>query len=146
MDLSNPLVGVLTDHKRRVAEEALKAGRPMPEVVFPSTTGGPMDADNLREDFARILKRAGMRKVRFHDIRHTYDSILPQRNENITDVSRQMGHSSMKVTIDTYGHLIPGGNRDAIDRLDDHEWREGIGNRPATDAVPVEMMGLPLVG
>ena len=60
-----------------------------------------------------------MRRIRFHDLRHTFASLLIQNGESLTYVKEQMGHSSIQVTVDIYGHLVPGGNRQAFDRLDD---------------------------
>ena len=51
--------------------------------------------------------------------RHTFASLLIQQGESLTYVKEQMGHSSIQVTVDVYGHLVPGGNRAAVDRLDD---------------------------
>jgi integrase len=56
--------------------------------------------------------------VRFHDVRHTFASRLLQNGESPAYVKEQMGHSSIKITVDTYGHLIPGSNKAAVDRLD----------------------------
>ena len=68
--------------------------------------------------FYHLLKAAGLRKVRFHDLRHTFASLLLQQGESPVYVKEQMGHSSIQVTVDQYGHLIPGGNKQAVDQLD----------------------------
>jgi integrase len=54
----------------------------------------------------------------FHDLRHTFASLLIQNGERLTYVKEQMGHSSIQVTVDVYGHLAPSANRPAVDRLD----------------------------
>ena len=54
-----------------------------------------------------------------HDLRHTFASLLLQQGESVVYVKEQLGHGSIQITVDTYGHLIPGANRAAIDRLDD---------------------------
>jgi len=64
------------------------------------------------------LTKAKLRRVRFHDLRHTFSSPLLQNGESPVYVKEQMGHSSIQVTVDLYGHLIPGGNKQAVDRLD----------------------------
>jgi integrase len=52
-------------------------------------------------------------------LRHTFASLLIEQGESLAYVRDQMGHSSIQITVDTYGHLIPGANRAAVDRLDD---------------------------
>ncbi|MEM6551083.1 MAG: tyrosine-type recombinase/integrase [Planctomycetota bacterium] len=59
--------------------------------------------------------------MRFHDIRHTFASLLLQNGESLHYVKEQMGHASIQTTVDTYGHLVPGSNRKAVNRLDDDE-------------------------
>ena len=59
-----------------------------------------------------------MRKIRFHDLRHTFGSLLIQNGASIVYVKEQMGHSSIQVTVDIYGHLIPGANVSFVDTLD----------------------------
>ncbi len=77
-----------------------------------------MDPSNLRKIFHRLLADAKLRRVRFHDLRHSFASLLLQQGESLAYVKDQMGHSSINVTVDIYGHLVPGGNRAAVDKLD----------------------------
>jgi integrase len=77
-----------------------------------------LDPSNLRKMFHRILVDAKMRRIRFHDLRHTFASLLIQNRQPLKYVQEQMGHSSIQVTSDIYGHLVPGGNRAAVDELD----------------------------
>jgi integrase len=83
--------------------------------------GTQIDQSNVRKLFNRLLTDAGIRRVRFHDLRHSFASLLLQNGESLTYVKEQMGHSSINVTVDIYGHLVPGGNRQAVDRLDEVE-------------------------
>ncbi|MBF0112124.1 MAG: tyrosine-type recombinase/integrase [Desulfamplus sp.] len=53
------------------------------------------------------------------DYRHTYASILIQSGESLAYIRDQLGHHSISFTVDIYGHLTPGGNKEAVDRLDD---------------------------
>ena len=69
--------------------------------------------------YRRCLDRAELRHVRFHDIRHSFASILVQQGESLAYVKEQMGHSSISVTVDIYGHLEPGADRDEVNKLDD---------------------------
>lgn len=59
-----------------------------------------------------------LREIRFHDLRHSYASHLIQQGESLAYVKEQLGHSSIQVTVDIYGHLVPGANRAAVDKLD----------------------------
>ena len=81
--------------------------------------GTQLDPSNLRKVFYKLLTDAKLRRVRFHDLRHTFASLLIQQGESLAYIKEQMGHSSIKVTVDTYGHLVPGGNRQAVDKLDE---------------------------
>ena len=63
------------------------------------------------------LQEAG-RRFRFHDLRHTFGSLLIQDGASLAYVKEQMGHSSIQITVDTYGHLIPGADIAWVDRLD----------------------------
>ena len=76
----------------------------------------------------KLLAKAGLRQVRIHDLRHTFASLLIQNGESLAYVKEQLGHHSIKMTVDTYGHLVPGGNKAAVDRLDDPLF----GGSPAT--------------
>ena len=65
-------------------------------------------------------KRAGL-PLHFspHCLRHSYASLLLQQGESPVYVQRQLGHASIKLTVDTYGRWLPMGNTAAVDRLDD---------------------------
>jgi integrase len=87
--------------------------------VVVSPDGAILDPDNLyNRYFQPVLAKAGLRKIRLHDLRHTFGSLLIQSGASIVYVKEQMGHSSIQVTVDTYGHLIPGANVSFVDRLD----------------------------
>jgi integrase len=92
----------------------------VPPLVFVSETGTMLDRDNVRRRIhCHALKKAGLRYVRLHDLRHTFASLLIQNGESLAYVKEQLGHHSIQITVDTYGHLVPGGNRQAVDKLDD---------------------------
>jgi integrase len=69
--------------------------------------------------FKRLLEKAGLRDKGVHDLRYSFASLLPQQGESVVYVKDQLGHASIHLTVDTYGHLIPGANRAAVDRVDD---------------------------
>ena len=68
---------------------------------------------------AGITARHGGRRPRLHDLRHTFASLLIQAGESLAYVRDQLGHHDISLTVNTYGHLVPGSNKEAVDRLDD---------------------------
>lgn len=117
VQLTDSLRTLLTDRKR----ETLRRGwGEMPAWVFINESGNPIDPDNFRKRvWPKILAKAGLRQIRIHDLRHTYASLALQNGESPAYVKEQMGHHSIQVTVDIYGHLVPGGNKRAVDQLDD---------------------------
>jgi len=100
-------------------QEALSQGRDFPNpVIFHHYKGGHLSQNTARNVFKRMLAKAGIRELRFHDLRHTFASLLLTNGESLAYVKEQLGHSSIQMTVDIYGHLIPGSNRDAVNRLD----------------------------
>src|SRR5262249_11186955 len=75
-------------------------------LVFPSEAGTPIEMNNFTQrTFKPLLTKAGLRKIRFHDLRRTFGSLLIQADASLAYVRDQMGHSSIQVTVDIYGHL-----------------------------------------
>ena len=78
------------------------------ELIFTNGAGCPVDPDNIvKRQFHPALERAGLRKIRFHDLRHTFASLLIDQGENIKFIQSQLGHASIQTTLDRYGHLMP---------------------------------------
>jgi len=106
------------------------------DLVFPSKAGTVLDQSNLTQyQFLPCLDRAGLRRFRFHDLRHTFGSLLIRDGASpayVKDVKDQMGHSSIQVTVDTYGHLIPGADIAWVDRLD-------VKTTPQQNATPANL-------
>ena len=72
--------------------------------------------------FNKALEKAELRKIRIHDLRHTYSTLRISKGDNIQDVSNQLGHHSVKLTLDVYSHWIPGKKKAEVDALDDQEF------------------------
>lgn len=121
VDMSQQLTETLAALKRQRIEETLKKGRgEVPEWVFISEDGTHLDGSSWRRRvFDKALERSGLRKVHPHSLRHGYASLLIQAGESLAYIRDQLGHHSIKVTVDIYGHLAPEGNKAAVDRLDD---------------------------
>jgi integrase len=72
----------------------------------------------VNRHYQPALKDAGLPKIRFHDLRHTYASLLIEQGENIKYIQTQLGHSSPSVTLNIYAHLMQFINREAANRLE----------------------------
>lgn len=74
----------------------------------------------LSSRFARLVRRAGLSPLRFHDLRHTHASQLLRAGIDVKTVSARLGHSTAVMTLDVYGHVLPGAQEEAarvVDRL-----------------------------
>ncbi len=149
VDLSRELRRVLVELRdKRLLEAYLKGKNDISdELVFRSPEGTILDPDNLyHRVFLPVLAKAGIRRIRLHDLRHTFGSLLLQNGASIVYVKEQMGHSSIQVTVDIYGHLIPGASVCFVDRLDgvqaevvQADEAETTPQQSATPAQPDEM-------
>lgn len=83
------------------------------EYVFPSPNGGPISPDSVNNMLKRVLERAGIPKVRFHDLRHTFATIALQNGVDIKTVSGMLGHFSAGFTLDTYAHVTTAAQKEA---------------------------------
>ena len=101
------------------------------DLMFPNGAGNPMDSSRmLHSHFWPALIEAGIiqrdektkkivgRKVRFHDLRHTYASLMIEQGENIKYIQNQLGHSSPVVTLNVYAHLMKPTNQEAVQKLE----------------------------
>ena len=87
-------------------------------LVFPNSNGNYQSADNLaKRRFLPALNRAGIDKIRFHDLRHTYASLLLANGAPMKYVQHQLGHSSITMTMDLYTHLLPEVNDKCVNLL-----------------------------
>jgi integrase len=119
-----PLV-VLTALQRHWAEQAAEsigAGgwRGSTDLVFVAKSGQPIEPSNLNRQFATLCKQAGLEPLRVHDLRHTAATMMRVYGAaELFDVSRVLGHSSIRVTADMYGHEVPEVQQQIAARLDE---------------------------
>ena len=104
LPLSADAISVLMQQRRKTGNS---------EWVFPSPTGGPMSPDSVLHMLHRVLKRAGLPKVRFHDLRHTFATLALQNGVDVKTVSGMLGHFSAGFTLDTYAHVTTSAKREA---------------------------------
>jgi integrase len=109
--------------------------------MFPNESGGPIDRHNLmRRHFIPTLKAAGLPRIRFHDLRHSNASIRLEEGQNIKYISTQLGHANPTITLNTYSHLIKGGDPEAASRLE-KAIIEPTGSRRVAEGGPGEEDG-----
>ena len=112
VDLSTTAVRVL--RRQLLARKPNELG-----LVFPSPQGRILNDDNFRHRvFAPAVRRTKLTGLRFHDLRHTYAALMVAAGAHPKYLQAQMGHSSIRVTLDLYGHLFPDANRGVLDALD----------------------------
>lgn len=119
VDMSDQLIEVLKKHQLKEKERALRQGLgELPELIF-QRSGKPIEQNYIRRIFGRILEKAGLRKIRIHDLRHTYASQLLSLGESVVYVKEQLGHHSIQLTVDTYCHWIPSEGKTGVNKLDE---------------------------
>ena len=89
------------------------------DLVFASVEGKPLDPGVVSHNFSRMAKRAGLGTVRFHDLRHTFASLMLLRGAKPKVISEALGHASVGFTMDVYSHIIEGMQADAMALLDE---------------------------
>lgn len=105
--------------KKLKAVEVLKAQKEKTddEYVFPSPNGGPISPDSVNNMLHRVLDRAGIPRVRFHDMRHTFATLALQNGVDIKTVSGMLGHFSAGFTLDTYAHVTTAAQKEAAETM-----------------------------
>ena len=119
VDMSQQLREALKEVKEFRQLDAMAKGVSLPEWVFLSPMGSRWDERNLRWCWEKCLETSGLRHVRFHDLRHSYASHLIDLSAHSKYIQEQLGHSSIQVTMDIYGHLFPNRNKGWVNRLDE---------------------------
>ncbi len=121
VDMSLQLAETLKMHETNCKRKGLALGLgEAPEFVFTGPRGGLIDLSPWRKKvFHKAVRASGVKKIRIHDIRHTYASLRISKGDNVADVSKQLGHHSVKFTMDCYYHWFPGKKKSEVDGLDD---------------------------
>lgn len=111
----------LQTQRARQSEERLAAGGRWNDLgfVFATSIGTPLDARNLTRHFARVLTRAGLPRLRFHSLRHSCASLLLSQHVPARAVMELLGHSEIRLTMDTYSHVMPQLMTEAANAMDD---------------------------
>ena len=108
MSIGPDAIEVLKAKKKKVGDS---------EYVFPSPNGGPISPDSVLNMLHRVLERAGLPKIRFHDLRHTFATLALQNGVDIKTGSGMLGHFSAGFTLDTYAHVTTSAQREAANTM-----------------------------
>jgi integrase len=112
INVSPELAAILEDYRVRTYGKGN-------DLVFTNGVGNPIDGTNLlRQKFHPTLDRAGLRRIRFHDLRHTNVALRIAAGENMKSIQAQLGYASITTTMDRYGHLLPQASDGSVERLD----------------------------
>jgi integrase len=108
VNLPPPVVKVLRAHKGRQSKERQSAGSAWEAtgLVFTTQIGTPIDPSNLRRDFNEVFKKAGLGHWHPHELRHSAASIMLAQGVPLEVVADVLGHSSIRMTADVYGHIL----------------------------------------
>lgn len=115
------LAAFLRDYRHELKSLYCEFGKELPldDLVFANVEGKPLNPSSLNREFKRIVKRAGLENVRFHDLRHTFASLMLLRGAKPKVISEALGHASVAFTMDVYSHIIEGMQSDAMALLDE---------------------------
>ncbi|HEX6501057.1 MAG TPA: site-specific integrase [Micromonosporaceae bacterium] len=117
--LPAPCVAALRQHRTAQAHEREAAGKRWKEhgLIFTTSIGTPIEPRNLNRHFARLLDQAGLRRIRFHDLRHSCATLLYEQGVPIENIQDVLGHSSPTITKTIYVEATRKVQRAAVDRL-----------------------------
>jgi integrase len=113
IDLSPQMLNQLAEWKRHCPETEFN-------LVFPNGSGNPINSSNLyNRVYLPAIEKAGIPRLTFHSLRHTFASVLIDQGENIKYIQAQLGHSKASTTLDIYGHLMKTENPEAARKRGD---------------------------
>lgn len=117
--LTAGVIEALDSHVARQAEERTEAGDLWVQsgLIFTSAVGTPIDPDNFAKAFVRLCESCGLGHWHPHEARHSAASVMLAQGVPLEVVSEVLGHSSISITKDVYGHLVEGAKRDAAERM-----------------------------
>jgi integrase len=87
------------------------------KLIFTTRAGTPVDTTNVLHGFQKILRDAGLPKMRFYDLRHTHASLLIAEGVHPKKIAERLGHASIKLTMDLYGHLFEGSDTESAEKM-----------------------------
>lgn len=119
ISLGDQAIEVLRNHEKRVWVLRKRPGWHEMDLVFPTKSGTPIQGCNIRRSFRNLVKVSKLPKVRFHDLRHTAASLMLNNGVPVLAVSQRLGHAKASITLDVYGHLLPGKQEEVAKLMDE---------------------------
>jgi integrase len=119
--LPSLVIEELRQHRLRQAEALLRLGVRLSDEhhVVTRADGEPVQPRSLTQSFQNFLKKHGLQRIRFHDLRHSHATHLLASGVHPKIAQERLGHSSVAITMDLYSHVLPGLQADAAARVDD---------------------------
>jgi integrase len=87
------------------------------DLVFAQADGKPLHPSDVRKEFHRVVRAAGLPRIRFHDLRHGAVTLRLAQGDSLKIVQELLGHSSAAFTLQVYGHLLPGAQEASARKL-----------------------------
>ena len=111
---------LLRQYKVDQQAQRIFLGKPLAnsDLVFSHLDGKPLDPGVVSHTFAKVLRKAGLPHIHFHDLRHTHATLLLKGGVHPKIVSERLGHANIGITLDTYSHVLPGLQERAAERFD----------------------------
>ncbi len=120
LDFPPFVAALLAQHRNEVHELRRFAGERWQDhgLVFPSQVGTPLEERNVLRRFQKVCEGVGLPRLRLYDLRHTHASLLIHEGVHPKRISERLGHSSIKLTMDTYGHLFDGADQESAAKME----------------------------
>lgn len=108
--IPDEVVRILTKYKERLTDELRGLDHELDndDLVFTWKDGRPVNPNHIRRHFSNLLEKAGLPHIRFHDLRHTYATLLLEAGEHPKVVQEMLRHKQISTTLDIYSHVVPG--------------------------------------
>ncbi|AAP08256.1 MULTISPECIES: tyrosine-type recombinase/integrase [Bacillus] len=114
-------IAKLKKHRAVILKEKLSQGEEYQDndLVMCTPSGTPINPANVRRSLNALIQKAAVPKIRFHDLRHTHATLLLAKGVNVKVISERLGHSNIKITLDTYSHVLPTMQEDAVNKMEE---------------------------
>lgn len=120
-DISEKTIESLKKHYTRMKIERMRNADIYEDngLLIPTSVGTPLSSRNLDRIWYRLRKKAPVKPIRYHDLRHTHVAIALKSGESLQSIAHRIGHKSIQQIVETYGHLLPGVQETAAAKFDD---------------------------